>query len=124
MVARRGAAYAAGMREARDLSPPSPGFSLLAVAALLAFTGFTLWVCLQHGVLGFVPLVRGEPWGLQMMLDLIIALVVALRWVISDARRRGHSPWPFAVATVLLGSIGVLAYLAWRGVAGRRRAEA
>ena len=33
-----------------------------------------------------------------------------------DARKRGIAIWPYVTATILLGSIGILAYLVRRGV--------
>jgi hypothetical protein len=45
-----------------------------------------------------------------MLLDLVIALTIAVGWMRGDARRRRIAIWPFVIATILLGSIGILAY--------------
>lgn len=96
---------------ARPLS--FPWKPLLVLAAFLAFS---LWVLATSGLGGLWGVLWREPWGQQLLLDLAISLSVACAWLWGDARRRGLTPWPFAVASVLTGSIGVLAYLVWRGL--------
>ena len=56
-----------------------------------------------------------ERWGLQVLVDLTIALVLLMPHLIRDARARGIPAWPFVVATVFLGSMGPLAYAVVRG---------
>ncbi|HWM87201.1 MAG TPA: hypothetical protein VNO33_15225 [Kofleriaceae bacterium] len=87
---------------------------LLLLAALVAFTVYTLAVGAGHGYLGFLTLAWREPWAMQMLLDLLIALVLFLTWVVRDARSRGLPFWPFAAATLLLGSVGALSYMVAR----------
>ncbi len=53
-------------------------------------------------------------WGAQILVDFLIALSVALGWVIADARKRDLAYWPFVALTLTLGSIGPLAYLIHR----------
>lgn len=91
------------------------------LAVLVPFTAFSLYVVAEHGPLGFLPLHR-EGWGLQIFLDLVIALLIGLTWMVPEARTRGINPWPYVVGTFLLGSISVLGYLVHRGVAERRAA--
>ena len=46
------------------------------------------------------------------------------RWVYLDARARGVSPWatsPLLFATLMVGPVGLLGYLAVRGWVGRER---
>ncbi len=46
------------------------------------------------------------------------------RWMYLDARGRGVSPWvtsPLLFATLMVGPVGLLGYLAVRGWAGRKR---
>jgi len=90
-----------------------------AVVVLVAFGAFSTWVVASYGYFGFLRLAGNEPWALQMLLDLVIALSVAIGWMRGDARHRGITVWPYVVATVALGSIGVLAYLASRSLARR-----
>lgn len=58
---------------------------ILLATVLLAFTAYSLFVVEQVGYLGL--------------------------WLIGDARRRGVAAWPWLLAILLLGSIGLLAYL-------------
>ncbi|MEO7735971.1 MAG: hypothetical protein ABIY55_33755, partial [Kofleriaceae bacterium] len=83
---------------------------------------FSIWVvATQGGYLGFVELVRRDRWGLQLLLDLLIMSWFALGWVRSDARKRGIATWPYVVATLLLGSIGILSYCVRRAFTPPRR---
>jgi hypothetical protein len=91
----------------------------LALVVLVPFVVFTSWVAHGHGVLGFLDLASDHPWGLQVLLDLMIALSFVCGGIVMDARRRGTTAWPWVVATLTLGSIAPLAYLALRGA--RRR---
>jgi len=45
-----------------------------------------------------------------MLVDLAISLAFAVGWMIGDARKRRIATWPYIVVTVLLGSLGILAY--------------
>jgi hypothetical protein len=106
-------------------APPPPTYlgvmnarplGLVAAAVLAAFTVLSLWVVAREGYFGFVTLAGREPWALQMLIDLVLALVVATAWMIRDARGRGIASWPFVVATIGLGSIGVLGYVVRRAM--------
>jgi len=103
------------------VAPPSRAELALTAVALVVFGAFTLWVMAGHGVLGFLALAGRDWWGLQMLLDLMIALLFALRWVVRDARARGITAWPYAVAALVLGSPGLLIYAVRRGLTPRRR---
>jgi hypothetical protein len=82
---------------------------------LFPFLAFSFWVALVDGPVGFLSLAGREPWGMQMLLDLTIALIFVTGWMITDARRRAITVWPFVVMTIALGSIGPLSYLLVRG---------
>jgi hypothetical protein len=117
MVAPHDTAYEGRMT---SLAAPRPVSTLRVQAItagviLAAFTVFSLWVVAGHGYTGFLALAGREPWALQMLLDLVIALSFALGWLRADARKRGIAAWPYFVATVLLGSIGILVYVVRRG---------
>lgn len=90
--------------------------AIVAALVLIPFTVFTLDVVASHGLLGFLTLAGDEPWALQVLLDLGIAGSFAIGWMVKDARRRGLTVWPFVVATVTCGSIGLLSYVIRRGV--------
>jgi len=100
--------------------------SRLALLVLVPFVAFTAWVILRAGPVGFVALALREPWGAQVLLDLVIACVLALGALVPDARSRGLRAWPWCVATALVGSIGLLGYYVYRDLAapqGTRDAE-
>ncbi len=83
----------------------------IAAVVLAAFGAFSLWVCVTVGYFGFLRSAAHDVWSLQMLLDLVIALSFVVGWMVRDAKRRGVASWPHVVATVVLGSIGVLAYV-------------
>lgn len=90
---------------------------LLAVTA--AFSAFTAWVVWKTGYLGFFDQLFASPAGWQVMADIVIALVLVLSWIRRDARAHARRFWPYALVTVLLGSIGPLLYLLLRPAAPR-----
>jgi hypothetical protein len=82
---------------------------------LFPFLAFSVWVALVDGPVGFLALAGREPWGLQMLLDLALALSFVTGWMVVDARRKAIKVWPFVAMTIALGSIGPLSYLLVRG---------
>jgi hypothetical protein len=101
--------------------PPASlrGKAAIAALVLVPFTAFSLWVVATHGYTGFLSLAGREPWALQMLLDLVIACSFGVGWVVGDARKRGIAAWPYVVMTIVVGSIGILAYVVRRGLAPR-----
>lgn len=75
-------------------------FSVLSAAAL--------W---RHGYWGLFAGQLDDLAGMQVLADLVIALVLFLAWMWRDARRQGRNPWPWAVLTLAAGSFGPLLYL-------------
>ena len=59
----------------------------------------------------FAFLQNPGPWGLLTVVDLLIALTVALSFIARDARRIGVNPAPYFVLTLFTGSTGILIYL-------------
>lgn len=106
-----------GRRYLGDMSMTSQARAVALYLAL--FLTYSLWVVSGHGLLGFLSLAGREPWALQLLLDLVTALVIASAWMVRDARARGIRTWPFTLLTLTCGSIGLLGYLVWRG-SGRR----
>ena len=88
---------------------------------LLAFSAYTAVVVAGHGYTGFLMLAAHEPWGGQMFVDLVIALVLFASWMRADAEQQGLPFWPYFAAILFAGSIGALAYLVHRS-ASRVRA--
>lgn len=87
---------------------------------LLAFTAYTAVIVTSHGYTGFLVLAAEEPWGGQMFVDLVIALVLFALWMRADAAREGLPFWPYLAAILTLGSIGALAYLVHRSASQLR----
>ena len=85
---------------------------------LADFVALTAWAVISDGYFGFVSagigFASGSVWGAQIIADFLIALAVALGWVVADARRQGIGYWPYVALTFTLGSIGPLAYLIHR----------
>lgn len=92
-----------------------PLYLLVAVA----FTVYSTFVAIEHGYTGFLTVAAAEPWAMQMLIDLLIALTIVSGLVVVDARRRGVAAWPWLVGTVLLGSVAPLWYLALRRAPAR-----
>lgn len=93
-------------------------------AVLLAFGLFTTRVVLDVGYIGLWASAFQSGASLQILLDLCICCGLISLWVISDARQRGVSPWPWLVAIVFMGSIAVLGYLLTREYAFGRTGHA
>jgi hypothetical protein len=88
---------------------------LIALFAVIA--GFGVLTALALVDVGYFGILEPHfrSWGgAQVFADLSILAVLGCVWMISDGRAQGINPWPFVVGTVLMGSFGVLFYLAWR----------
>ncbi len=81
---------------------------LLTLAAFSVLTALALW---QHGLRGIFEPLFASTAGLQVFVDLVIALSLFMVWMWHDARRSGRNPWPWIVLTLLSGSFGPLLYL-------------
>lgn len=84
----------------------------LAVILLIPFAALTLYAVAQVGYFGIIDYHRYSPAGWQVFADLVIALVLLLTWLIPEARKSGRNPWPWVLATVFVGSLSPLVYLA------------
>jgi hypothetical protein len=87
-----------------------------ALLVLVPFTAYSLVVIARHGYFGFLTLAAREPWGMQLLLDLLIALFLVGGSIRRDARERGIPAAPYLVALPFLGSISALAYLVHRSL--------
>lgn len=87
--------------------------ALLTVTLVLfgALSAVALW---QHGYLGLFAQQFQSSAGVQVLVDLGIALVLVMAWMWHDARATGRNVWPWIVATLALGSFGPLVYLLTR----------
>jgi len=85
----------------------------LAVILLIPFTVLTIYALAEVGYVGIFDYQRHSPAGWQVFVDLVIALLLVLTWMIPEARRVGRNPWPWVALTLVLGSFGPLLYLAF-----------
>jgi membrane protein implicated in regulation of membrane protease activity len=85
------------------------------------FVGFTAYAVYQHGAMEFANLLFSNAIGVQVALDLVIALSLVLVWLVRDARERGVSATPYVLLTLVAGSIGPLLYLILRREAAPAR---
>lgn len=83
---------------------------------LLPFAALTAWSLSEVGLIGIFT-AHMNPGGAQVFVDLVIALVLVIAWMIQDCRMRGVVAWPWVLATLTLGSFGPLAYLLARRAA-------
>ena len=90
----------------------------LAIVILVPFLVLTAYSVAEVGYIGLFEYQLQSPAGWQVLIDLVIALLLVLTWLVPEARRAGHNPWPWVAATLCLGSIGPLLYLVWHGSAG------
>jgi drug/metabolite transporter (DMT)-like permease len=88
------------------------GLKNISLVALILFGSFSAWVVSQVGYFGVFQNQLDSPAGWQVIIDLIIACLLLLAWIVPDAKSKGRNPWPFIVLTLLLGAIGPLAYFA------------
>ena len=84
---------------------------VLLIVILFAFMALTVLALIQHGVAGIFDHQFGNLAGMQVFIDLVIALVLFLVWMWRDARIAGRNPWPWTLLTLVTGSIGPLIYL-------------
>jgi hypothetical protein len=94
------------------------------VVVFLAFTAYSVEVVVTQGFAALFASHAQFGWESQVFLDLVLAVTAfnLLAW--PDAKRRGIAYAPYLVATIALGSIGVLAYLIHREVRALRSREA
>lgn len=89
----------------------------LVVIALVPFTlltAITLWV---DGFMGIFASITTSWGSMQIYADLFISLTIIMFWMHRDARTQGRNPWPWIVATLVVGVFGPLVYLLVRDTA-------
>jgi hypothetical protein len=78
---------------------------------LADFAALNVYVVAKYGYAGFIELAFANGVTIAVAVDLVIALSLITAWMWRDARDSGRSFLPYAVLTMLFGSIGPLAYL-------------
>jgi hypothetical protein len=100
-------------------------FRLFLIAdALILFLGYTLWVIATVGYVGFFQQALSTPVGIQLVIDVVLSLSLALVWMRGDARNSGVPFAPYLIVTLVLGSAGPLGYLLHRELRERRSVAA
>ncbi len=90
-------------------------FKTSLIVILVFFGGFSTWVMWQVGYSGIWMAGFDNPGSLQILMDLVIACFLICTWIYQDAKRRGHNPYPWLIATFFAGSLAPLFYLILRG---------
>lgn len=89
-----------------------PSRKHIALFLLIPFVALTIYSVSQVGYFGLFEYHLHSPAGWQVFTDLVIALLIVMLWLFPEARSAGRNPWPWFVATLFLGSISPLLYLA------------
>ena len=88
------------------------GSPLIAGALSLAFGLFTLFTIMREGLEQVVFNHNINFWGTQVWYDLLMAVTVALFFIVPRARAAGMSIMPWVVFVALTASVGLLAMVA------------
>lgn len=91
----------------------------LTVLAFIAFTAYTIAVVVRAGAPDFSTF---DAWNWQIFVDLCAAALAFFWLALPEAKRLGLPAWPYALATPVVGSVAILAYLVHREFALARRA--
>jgi hypothetical protein len=89
---------------------------------LVLFLAYTLYVIGTVGVADFIRQSLGSPVAVQVAIDLVLSLTLALTWMRGDAKASGIPFAPYLLVTLVLGSIGPLGYLLHKEMKARRAA--
>ncbi len=87
---------------------------ILLIVMLIALGALTAIALAEHGLIGLFQVALSTTAGMQVFLDLAIALALFLAWMWGDAKATGRNPWPWLVITLSIGSFGPLLYLLTR----------
>jgi hypothetical protein len=91
---------------------------ILLVVTLVLFGALTAVALGHHGFRGIFETIFQSWAGIQVLVDLVIALVLVLVWMWRDAQVLKRSVWPYVLITLVAGSFGPLLYLLTRKTPG------
>ena len=91
----------------------------LLILTLLLFGALSAVALWQHGYWGIIAPHFQSFGGGQVLADLVIALTLVMVWMWHDAKAAGRNPWPWIVATLVVGSLSPLLYLLTRKPAAK-----
>ena len=83
----------------------------LITITLLLFGALTVMAMQEVGYIGIFMSPLQSLAGMQIFIDLVIALSLVMVWLWRDAQATGRNAWPWLLATLMLGSFGPLLYL-------------
>ena len=83
----------------------------LITITLLLFGALTVMALREVGYIGLFMSPLQSLAGMQIFIDLVIALSLVMVWLWRDAQTTGRNAWPWLLATLMLGSFGPLLYL-------------
>ncbi|ABS63478.1 hypothetical protein Plav_1861 [Parvibaculum lavamentivorans DS-1] len=92
---------------------------LVLLAVILAFGALSFMALMEAGYFGIFAQHFENYAGMQVLTDLAIVCVLAIVWMVRDAKVSGVTPWPFVVLTLAAGAFGILFYLVAREVKAR-----
>ena len=84
---------------------------------LLDFAALTAWALFTGSTPQLMTQLASNPWGIQIAVDLAIAACFGIAWMWKDAKARGITPLPWALAVIPTGSLALLAYAVRRSFA-------
>lgn len=78
---------------------------------LFLFGALTAVALGRHGFRGVFETIFQSWAGIQVLVDLAIALILVLVWMWRDAKALQRSVWPYVLITLAASSFGPLLYL-------------
>lgn len=89
---------------------------VIFAALFVDFLALTIWAfnAMHWNLVAMFDAIAASPIGIQVGVDLGVALSLAAVWLWQDARKRGMNPVPFVVAMPFVGALAPLFYLVVR----------
>ena len=81
------------------------------IIALVVLAIPTIAAFLVDGPLSFPNAIVASWASIQIYIDLVIAILIFLVWLHRDAKEAGRNPWPWIIASLIVGSFAPLLYL-------------
>ena len=85
---------------------------IVPVAVAVIFAAFSGFVIFVEGPLGFLPVITGSYWGMQLWLDLLLCVTAAFFLLQNRARAVGMKSEVWVLIVIFTGGIGLLLMLA------------
>lgn len=88
---------------------PRPNAWMFSATLCVAFVAWTLYALANEGFIAIWQEISRSLWSNQIFIDLLLAVGIALAFLVPEARRLGMKPLPWVVATAATGCIALLA---------------